>query len=75
MLAGFDWWLLILGLVAGGGLAWLLLADFRRQEDDLVADELAAEASALAAEATGPAAGIAPAAVAPSATTPAEISA
>lgn len=48
MLAGFDWWLLILGVVAGGGLVWLLTADFARADDDQAAAERAAEVAWIA---------------------------
>lgn len=51
MLAGFDWWLLVLGMVAGGGLVWLLLADLRRADDDLAADEASREADWIAEQA------------------------
>lgn len=64
MAASFDWWLLILGLVVGGGLTWLFLADLARRDDDLAADEMAREAAGIAAEADGPARGISPEAVA-----------
>lgn len=48
MLAGFDWWLLVVGIVAGGGLVWLLLADFRRDDADMAAREVAREAEWIA---------------------------
>jgi hypothetical protein len=48
MLAGFDWWLLILGVVAGGGLVWLLTADFARSDDDQALDEREREAAWIA---------------------------
>lgn len=44
MFAEFNWWLLIVGLVVGAGLAWLVLADTRRREDEVEDRELAAEA-------------------------------
>ena len=44
MTAEFNWWLLLLGLVVGGGLTWLVLADTRRREQDLEDDELTTEA-------------------------------
>ncbi len=44
MIAEFNWWLLIVGLVVGAGLAWLVLADARRREEDLEEAELAEEA-------------------------------
>jgi hypothetical protein len=43
-MAEFDWWLLIVGLVVGGGMTWLVLADTRRREADVEQDELAREA-------------------------------
>jgi hypothetical protein len=54
--AEFNWWLLIVGLVIGGGLVWLVLLDSRRREDEVSAGERALEAAwlseALAAEGT-----------------------
>jgi hypothetical protein len=44
MTAEFNWWLLLLGLIVGGGLTWLVLAETRRREQDLEDDELADEA-------------------------------
>jgi hypothetical protein len=49
MTAEFNWWLLLLGLVVGGGLTWLVLADTRRREQDLEDDELPHEAAWLEA--------------------------
>lgn len=43
-MAEFDWWLLILGLVVGGGLTYLVLADMARRDADVEAGEQAAEA-------------------------------
>ncbi len=66
MLAGFDWWLLVLGIVGGGGLVWLLLADFRRSDGDLAADEAAREADWIAeqtAREAGPGGTLEPASV------------
>ena len=34
--AEFNWWLLIVGLVIGAGLVWLVLADSRRREVDIL---------------------------------------
>ena len=48
MNAEFNWWLLIVGLVIGGGLVWLVLLDSRRREDEISAQEQAAEATWLA---------------------------
>ncbi len=44
MFAEFNWWLLIVGLVVGAGLAWLVLADARRRDEDVEEAELAEEA-------------------------------
>jgi hypothetical protein len=33
--AEFNWWLLIVGLVVGAGLAWFVLMDTRRREVDI----------------------------------------
>ncbi|HET7728052.1 MAG TPA: hypothetical protein VFK54_12090 [Candidatus Limnocylindrales bacterium] len=44
MNAEFDWWLLLVGAVAGAALAWLVLADSVRREEDVANDEIAAEA-------------------------------
>jgi hypothetical protein len=47
MISEFNWWLLLLGLVVGGGLTWLVLAETRRREQDLEEKDLADEASWL----------------------------
>jgi hypothetical protein len=51
-----DWWLLLVGLILGAGLTYLILAEFRRRDDDLAADEQQNEAAwivgMLAAEGT-----------------------
>ena len=44
MISEFNWWLLLLGLVVGGGLTWLVLAETRRREQDLEEQDLADEA-------------------------------
>ncbi len=49
MIAGFDWWLLLVGVVAGAGLTWLVLADFRRHDDEVAEGELELEAGWIAA--------------------------
>ena len=46
--AEFNWWLLIVGLVVGAGLVWFVVADSRRREHDIEADELPREALWLA---------------------------
>jgi hypothetical protein len=48
MIAQFDWWLLVVGIVGGAGLVWLVVAEFRRREEDVAVDELALEASWIA---------------------------
>lgn len=48
MSAEFNWWLLIVGLVAGGALTWLVLADSNRREAEVSEEELAAEAGWIA---------------------------
>jgi hypothetical protein len=47
MFAEFNWWLLIVGLVVGAGLAWLVLGDARRREEDIEEAELVDEAAWL----------------------------
>jgi hypothetical protein len=42
--AEFNWWLLVIGVVAGAGLAWLVLGDWSRSEADLDAREREVEA-------------------------------
>jgi hypothetical protein len=49
MISEFNWWLLLLGLVVGGGLTWLVLSETRRREQDLEDDELPEEAEWLEA--------------------------
>ena len=44
----FNWWLLIVGLVAGGALTWLVLADSNRREEELSEAETVAEAAWIA---------------------------
>ena len=44
MNAEFNWWLLVVGVVAGAGLAWLVLGDWSRTEADLDAREREVEA-------------------------------
>jgi hypothetical protein len=45
--AEFNWWLLIVGLVVGGGLAWLVLMDTRRRDVDVDEQERPREATWL----------------------------
>ena len=49
MNAEFNVWLLIVGLVLGGGLVWLVVMDSRRRESEIDADELPREAAWLSA--------------------------
>ncbi|MBI3745773.1 MAG: hypothetical protein HY264_04485 [Chloroflexi bacterium] len=44
-MAEFQWWLLLLGLVAGGGIVAVVYMDGARREQDIADDELAAEAT------------------------------
>jgi hypothetical protein len=44
-MAEFDWWLLVVGLVVGGGLVYLVLSESARREADQEAEELEAEAT------------------------------
>jgi hypothetical protein len=46
--AEFNWWLLIVGLVIGAGLAWLVLADSSRREADIEEREMDAESRWIA---------------------------
>ena len=49
MNAEFNWWLLIVGLVAGAGLVWVVLLDSRRREVDIDDEERPREAAWLSA--------------------------
>jgi hypothetical protein len=49
VIAEFNVWLLIVGLVVGAGLAWLVMLDGRRREADIDAVELPREAAWLSA--------------------------
>lgn len=44
----FQWWLLLVGVVAGAALTWLVMADSRRHDEDLARDEIRAEAGWIA---------------------------
>ena len=46
---GFNWWLLVVGLVVGAGLVWFVLTDSKRRESDVEADERTREAAWLSA--------------------------
>lgn len=48
MSAEFNWWLLIVGIVVGGGLTWLILSDSARRDQDLTDEETTAEAGWIA---------------------------
>ena len=48
MNAEFNWWLLIVGLVIGAGLAWLVLSDSSRREADIEEREMDAESRWIA---------------------------
>ena len=52
-MAEFQWWLLILGLVAGGGLVAVVSMDGRRREEDLRELERQAEATWIADQLSG----------------------
>ena len=45
--AEFNWWLLIVGLVVGGGLVWFVLMDSRRRDVDVDERERPREAAWL----------------------------
>lgn len=47
-MAEFQWWLLLVGLVAGGGLVAIVSMDGRRREEDLADLEQQAEATWIA---------------------------
>ncbi|HET7182201.1 MAG TPA: hypothetical protein VFI15_08230 [Candidatus Limnocylindrales bacterium] len=47
-MAEFQWWLLLVGLVAGGGLVAIVSMDSRRNEEDLADAERRAEATWIA---------------------------
>ncbi len=49
MIAEFNVWLLIVGLVVGAGLVWLVTMDGRRRESEIDAAELPREAAWLSA--------------------------
>ena len=44
----FDAWLIVVGLAIGAGLAWLVMLDLRRREDDIAAREMRSEAAWIA---------------------------
>ena len=48
MSAEFNWWLLLVGIVVGGALTWLVLADSNRREREIGDEERTAEAGWIA---------------------------
>jgi hypothetical protein len=52
-MAEFQWWLLLVGLVAGGGLVAIVSMEGRRREEDLTDLERRAEANWIAGRLTG----------------------
>ncbi len=63
MNAEFNWWLLIVGLVVGGGLVWFVLLESRRREVDVEAAERPREAAWLSAALADEGQDVSPAAV------------
>ncbi len=53
-MAEFQWWLLIVGLVAGGGLVAVMTTDGRRREEDIAELERRAEVTWIAERLSGP---------------------
>ena len=54
LMAEFQWWLLLVGLVAGGGIVAIVSMDGRRRDEDLSELERRAEATWIAERLTGP---------------------
>ena len=52
-MAEFQWWLLIVGLLAGGGLVAVVTMDSRRREEDIGDLERRAEATWIAGRVAG----------------------
>jgi len=52
-MAEFQWWLLIVGLVAGGGLVAVVMTDGRRRDEDVGELERRAEATWIAQRLSG----------------------
>jgi hypothetical protein len=59
-MAEFQWWLLLVGLVAGGGLVAIVSMDARRREEDIATAERRAEATWIAQRLTSRSAGLDP---------------
>lgn len=53
LMAEFQWWLLLVGLVAGGALVAVVTMDGRRREEDVLEDERRAEAAWIAERLAG----------------------
>ena len=53
LMAEFQWWLLIVGLVAGGGLVAVVTMDGRRRDEDVGELERRAEANWISARLSG----------------------
>lgn len=53
-MAEFQWWLLLVGLVAGGGLVAVVFLDGARRDQDIDEGELLAEATWIAARLARP---------------------
>lgn len=54
LMAEFQWWLLLVGLVAGGGLVAIVSMDGKRRDEDLSELERRAEATWIADRLAGP---------------------
>jgi len=52
--AEFNWWLLIVGVVAGGVMTWLVIADSNRRDREIDDRERAAEAAWIARHVADP---------------------